>query len=555
MKFLSDLWAYIRHNVTSLRNIIELQRFFMALALFVSLSSFLFHLFMAREGRSYSWLTGLYWTLTVMSTLGLGDITFTSDAGRLFTMVVLVSGVGFFLVLLPLLFMEGQSAARVPRELPKEISGHIILTHDDPVARTLIHRLTQYRYPYVLLISDLSEALHLHDLGLKVMMGEIDNPSTFVKAQVGRAALVATTGRNAVNANVAFTVRDLSESVPIIATANDEAAVDILELAGCSHVLQLGNMLGQSLARRVSGGDAVTHVIGQLDQLFIAEATAAGTPLVGTTLRQSRLREQVGISLIGVWERGHFAVAGPETLIGPHTVLVLAGSLSQLQKYDARFGIYNFSDQPVIILGGGRVGRATGRALQQRKVDYCIVEQLADRIREPHPHIIGNAAEREVLESAGIMQAPTVVITTHDDDVNIYLTIYCRRLRPDIQIISRATQEKNIPTLHRAGADFVMSYASMGANAIFNLLERSDVLMVTEGLNVFKVSLPPALAGKTIYETAIRQITGCTVIALQEAEGLYINPDPAIPLAADAEMILIGTAAGERQFLQRFSKG
>jgi voltage-gated potassium channel len=234
---------------------------------------------------------------------------------------------------------------------------------------------------------------------------------------------------------------------------------------------------------------------------------------------------------------------------------VLAGSLSQLQKYDAQFGIYNVSDQPVIILGGGRVGRATGRALQQRKVDYCIVEQLADRIREPHPYIIGNAAEREVLESAGIMQAPTVVITTHDDDVNIYLTIYCRRLRPDIQIISRATLEKNIPTLHRAGADFVMSYASMGANAIFNLLERSDVLMVTEGLNVFKVALPPTLAGKTIYETAIRHITGCTVIALQEAEGLYINPDPAIPLAADAEMILIGTAEGERQFLQRVGRG
>jgi Trk K+ transport system NAD-binding subunit len=554
MKFLSDLLVYIRHNITSLRNVIQLQHFFMVLAVFVTLSSFLFHLFMAQEGRSYSWLTGLYWTLTVMSTLGLGDITFTSDAGRLFTMVILVSGVGFFLILLPFLFMEGQSAARVPRELPTDISGHIILTHDDPVSRTLINRLTHYGYPYVLLASDLSEALHLHDLGLKVMMGEIDNPSTFLNAQVGNAALVATTASNAVNANVAFTVRDLCETVQIIATASDEAAVDILKLAGCSHVLRLGNTLGQSLARRVSGGDAVTHVIGRFDQLFIAEATAAGTPLVGTTLRQSRLREQVGISLIGVWERGRFATAGPETLIGPHTVLVLAGSLAQLQKYDAQFGMYNVSDQPVIILGGGRVGRATGQALLERKVDYRIVEQRPDRMRDPHQYIIGNAAERDVLESASIMQAPTVVITTHDDDINIYLTIYCRRLRPDIQIISRATLEKNIPTLHRAGADFVMSYASMGANAIFNLLERSDVLMVTEGLNVFKVSLPPALAGKTIYETAIRQVTGCTVIALQEADGLYINPDPGVPLATDAEMILIGTAEGERQFLQRFGK-
>lgn len=555
MKFFSNFFAYFRYSITRLRNVIQLQHFFLVLAVFVILSSLLFHLFMAQEGRSHSWFTGLYWTLTVMSTLGLGDITFTSDAGRLFTMVILVFGVGFFLVLLPFLFMEEQSAARVPRELPNDIGGHIILTHDDPVSRALINRLTHYGHPYVLLVSDLSQALHLHDLGFHVMMGEIDNPSTFLKAQVGEAALVATTARNAANANVAFTVRDLSESVPIIATASDEAAVDILKLAGCSHVLRLGNMLGQSLARRVSGGDAVTHVIGRFDQLFIAEATAAGTPLVGTTLRQSRLREQAGISLIGVWERGRFATAGPDTLIGPHTVLVLAGSLPQLQKYDAQFGMYNVSEEPVIILGGGRVGRATGQALLDRKVAYHIVEQRPDRIRDPHQYIIGNAAERDVLESAGIMQSPTVVITTHDDDINIYLTIYCRRLRPDIQIISRATLEKNIPTLHRAGADFVMSYASMGANAIFNLLERSDVLMVTEGLNVFKVSIPPALVGKTIYETAIRQITGCTVIARQEAYGLSINPDPALPLTANAELILIGTAEGERLFLQRFGKG
>ncbi len=552
MKFFFDLLVYVRRNYTSRRNVIQLQRFFMVLVVFVISSNLLFHLFMAREGREFSLITGLYWTLTVMSTLGLGDITFTSDAGRVFTMGVLISGVVFLLVLLPLVFMEGQSAARVPRELSKDTSGHVILSHDDPVSRALINRLTHYGYPYVLMVPELSEALRLHDLGLKVVMGEFDNPVDLRRVQVDQAALVATTASNAVNANVAFTVRDITDTVPIIATASDEAAVDLLQLAGCSHVLQLGDMLGQSLARRVSGGDAITHVIGQFDQLFIAEATAAGTPLVGTTLQQSRLREQLGLSVVGVWERGHFATAGPDTPFGPHTVLVLAGSRSQLQKYDDHFGIYNVSEAPVIILGGGRVGRATGLALQERGIDYRIVEKLPERSLDPHKYIVGNAAEREILEKAGIMHAPSVVITTHDDDINIYLTIYCRRLRPDIQIISRATLERNVATLHRAGADFVMSYASMGANAIFNLLERSDVLMVTEGLNVFKVPLPPALVDKTIRETAIRQTTGCNVIAINADHALHINPDPALLLTAKAEMILIGTAEAENKFLQRY---
>jgi Trk K+ transport system NAD-binding subunit len=552
MKFFLTLFAYVRRYYTSRRQVTLMLRLLAVFAVLIAIYSVLFQYLMLHEGRTYSWITGVYWTLTVMSTLGFGDIIFMSDGGRIFTMVVLVSGVVFLLVLLPLLFMEGQSAARVPRELPRDANGHVVLCHYDEVTHALISRLTQYRFPYVLLVPDLSEALRLYDLGFRVVIGEIDLPETYQRIRVDRAALVATTASDAVNTNVAFTVREMAETVPIIATANDAAAVDILQLAGCSHVLQLGDMLGQSLARRVSGGDALTHIIGRFDQLLIAEATAARTPLVGRTLRQSRLRQDVGVSVVGVWERGHFASAGPETRLGPHTVMVLAGSEAQLHQYDTHFCMYNVADEPVVILGGGRVGRATGRALQGRGLDYRIVERAPERTHDTGKYIVGNAAEWEVLNKAGLMKAPTVVITTHDDDINIYLTIYCRRLRPDIQIISRATLERNVATLHRAGADFVMSYASMGANTVFNVLKRGDVLMVTEGLNVFKVPLPAALAGKTIAQLAIRQVTGCNVIAINVEGSMHINPDPTAPLPASAEIILIGTVEAEQQFLHHY---
>ncbi|MDQ7826444.1 MAG: ion channel [Candidatus Eremiobacteraeota bacterium] len=41
-----------------------------------------FHYIMAYEGHSHCWLTGIFWTLTVMTTLGFSDITFHSDLGR-----------------------------------------------------------------------------------------------------------------------------------------------------------------------------------------------------------------------------------------------------------------------------------------------------------------------------------------------------------------------------------------------------------------------------------------------------------------------------------------
>ena len=115
---------------------------------------------------------------------------------------------------------------------------------------------------------------------------------------------------------------------------------------------------------------------------------------------------------------------------------------------------------------------------------------------------------------AGIKEAPSVIITTHDDPTNIYLTIYCRRLRPDIQIISRANLERNISKLHTAGADLVMSYASMAANTILNLLKPGELLMLAEGLNIFRVVVPPSYVGKSLAESRIRTQTGCNVIAV-----------------------------------------
>lgn len=560
MKFLVSQLLHFWRDRPSRINAIALLRFLAILSGLVILYSILFHYLMAYEGRQESWITGFYWTLTVMSTLGFGDITFQSDLGRVFSTIVLMSGIIFLLVLLPFTFIEffyapwmkAQEIARAPTSLPKETEGHVIITQHDAVTSALVEKLTRYHYPYVILVQDLSEALRLHDLGYRVVRGELDNPETYRLLRVERAALVATTANDRLNTNVAFTVREVSESVPIIATANAPASVDILELAGSNHVVQLGEMMGQSLVRRVSGGDTMAHIIGRFGELLIAEATVRNTPLVGQTLAQSRLRERVGISVLGTWERGEFETARPDIRIEQGTVLVLAGSEEQIAQYNRLLCPEQPVSAPVLIIGGGRVGRAAGRALAERGMDYRIIELLAERVRESEKYIVGDAAELSVLVAAGIQEAPAILVTTHDDDTNIYLTIYCRRLRPHVQIISRARLERNIATLHRAGADFVLSYASMGSSAILNLLNRSNILMVAEGLDVFEMPIPANLVGKSIANLDIRQQTGCTVVALKRNGITTVNPDPHEPLAPDSQLILIGTVAAENRFLKRY---
>jgi voltage-gated potassium channel len=531
------------------------------LVLIVVVFSLLFQGLMAREGQDHSWLTGVYWTIVAMSTLGFGDVTFASDLGRMFSVLVVITGTMFMLVILPFTFiqffyapwLEARDAARAPRQLPSSTKGHVLLTGYGPVDKVLIQRLRQFRTPFAVLVPDLPTALALDAEGVPVMLGELDDPETYVRARADQAALVVATLSDPDNTNVAATVREHSSTVPIAALASSAASVDILEMAGCQQVVQLGDVLGRALARRVFGRDGRSHIIGQLDDLAIAEAAAAGTPLVGKTVREADLRGRFDLNVAGAWERGRFTLGRPDIVITANTMLLLSGTQERLAAYDAEFAAPRTAANLTVIIGGGRVGRVTARALAERGLDYRIVEQVRGRSLDPAKTVEGDAADLDVLNDAGLKEATSVVVTTHEDAVNIYLTLYCRKLRPDMLILSRSTLERNATTLHRAGADFVFSYASMGASTILNTLRGHRMLFVAEGLDVFTTPVPQVLVGKTLADSHLRQKTGCSVLAIRVGEQAAVPVDVSMPLPDGAEMILIGDREAEDRFFSRYS--
>ncbi len=522
-----------------------------------------FHYISLYEGQDHSWITGFYWVLVTMSTLGFGDIVFSTDLGRAYSMLVIFSGVLFLLVMLPFTFIEffyapwlkAQNQARAPKQLDRGTSGHVIITKLTAVTEALIKKLEAYKIDYVILEPDLQKAVDLSDLDYKVLNLDPTDYKTYERLCIKQAAMLVAADSDTINTNVTFTAREFSDSVKIVATANSADSVDILKLAGATQVIQLGDILGKALARRTLGGNARVHVIGHIDNLVIGEATVQETPLIGQTLKESNLRENIGVNVVGIWERGNFINPKPDTEIKNESVLVLAGTVEQLRKYDEIVSIYHISDDPVVIIGAGRVGRASAKSLEERQVDYRIIDKNPDRVElhDNGKYIHGDAADLEVLKKAGLENAHTVLITTHDDDVNIYLTIYCRQLKPDIEIISRATYERNVNTMHRAGADFVMSYASMGSNSIFNIMEDKDVMMLAEGLNIFNYQVDKKLAGKALIESNIRKKTGCTVIAVNcKNEQMLVNPPPDRVLRMNDEIILIGSSEGEVKFTKMY---
>ncbi len=565
MKALVPVVTSFLETRTSRQNLLALFKLLGVLAGLVTLYSVVFHLLMEHEGQDFSWMTGFYWTLTVMSTLGFGDITFYSDIGRLFSIIVLITGVVFLLVLLPFTFIEffyapwmkAQAAARAPRELPISTHRHVIMTQHGPVTKILIRMLEKHGFPYFFLVPTVPEALEMHDRDLPVVVGDLSDPETYEKARIDQAALVVTTRSDIINTNVTFSVREINETIPIIATARSNAARDALELAGVTDILSLEEIMGQALARRVVDSGSCAQEIGRVDELVIVEATGYNTDLVGKSVVECNMRARSGVTVVGVWQHGRLVPPDPATQIDEHTFFILSGTQQQIDTYNEIFGqtaTESGAKPNVIIVGGGRVGRATARALDDREIQWTIIEKEADRIQFPERSFVGDASEFDLLVKAGMHHATTVIVTTHDDDTNTFLTIFYRKLRPKAQIISRCTHESNVKRLHRAGADLVLSYASMGANSIFNELKGKENLLLAEGVSVFSTPVPHGLEGLTLAESSVPSQTGCSIVAIATGTQRDIDLKPDTLLPVGGTLTLIGSVESEERFLVHFAR-
>jgi voltage-gated potassium channel len=546
------------------QNLRPLVTLMIALAVTIVAFSIGFRLIMTNvEGREYSWLSAIYWTLTVMSTLGFGDITFHSDTGRAFSVVVLLTGLVLLLVVMPFAFirffyapwLEAQIRLRAPREAPAAVRDHVILCRHDGVAQGLIERLKLLEVPYFVIEPDPTAAGNLHADGVSVVTGDIDARKTYEALRAEHARLVFANLDDPTNTNITLTVREHAPDVTIAAIADDEDSVEVLGLAGATAVLALKHKLGEHLASRVNAGHLQAHVIGRFKDLLIAEFPVHKTNLAGRTIRDTRLRELTGLTVVGYWERGVLLPARADSVLGDYSVAVVVGTESQVTELNAMFVIYRPNENPVLVIGGGKVGRAATRALRARGVKVHLVEKEAAPgalAAEADRLIVGDAADRGVLLEAGLGNAPSVVLTTNDDAANIFLAIYCRKLNADIRIVSRITHERNLEAIHRAGADFVLSYGSLGVKSLLALLHRRELVVLGDGADLFVLKVPSSLVDKTLAESGIGARTGLNVIAIQQGEQLFTNPQASARLPKGGELIVIGTSEQRLAFARDF---
>ncbi len=560
MKFVGSQLAYYLKDQDFKRNSKVLLKYLVLLAMVIIVYSILFHFIMELEGQYHSWTTGFYWTLTVMSTLGFGDITFESDIGRAFSILVLLSGVVMLLILLPFAFirhfyvplLESKKKNRVPREVPNGTNDHILICSYDVIARDLIERLKQEKMPYYVIEDNLEEALEDHDEHVSVLFGELDKEETFRLANIQDAKLVLVNKDDIVNTKIILTLREIAPTIPIVAIATDNESIDVQQLSGADHVLPVKRWLGEQLANRINAQHAQSHPIGQYEDLSIAELPIQNTPLVSKTIRETGLREKFGVSVVGIWKRGRLKPMAGDEILAHDSVLVIIGNKEQLQNIDELFHGYLANPNPVLLIGGGKVGSAAAESLHKNGVLVNLIDHDPKVCKKVSPFcnevFAGEASDYQLLKEAGILEAPSVLLSTHDDTMNIYLASYCRNLNKEVRIVSRISEGRNIDIIHKAGANFVLSYATLGAEAVLSIAKGQELTILGEGITLFIISIPPSLEGKTLAESGIGAKTGLSVIAIKEKDQVATQLTAHTLLPTGAEIVMLGTTEMKHTF-------
>ena len=561
MKFVGSQLAYYLKDRNFKRNSKVLLRYLVLLVIVIFIYSILFHIIMARvEGQDHSWITGFYWTLTVMSTLGFGDITFASDIGRIFSIVVLLSGIVMLLIVLPFAFirhfyvplLESQNKNRVPRQVPLGAKDHILICSYDVIAQDLTERLKQESTPFYVIENELLKALEIHEDRIPVLFGELDNKETFILANIKDAKLVVVNRNDFENTKIILTIRDIAPTVPIVAIAADDESVDVQELSGANHVLPVKRWLGEQLANRVNAKRAKSQPVGQYEDLFIAELPVLNTPLVSKTIIEAGLRQKFGVSIVAISERGRLKPVHINEKLTLESVLVVIGNKNQLQSIDELFLDYNINSNPVLLIGGGKVGLAAAESLHKNDILVNLIDKDPEICKKASPFcnkvFAGRASDYKLLKKAGILKAPSILLSTNDDTMNIYLASYCRQLNKELRIVSRISEARNIDIIHRAGANFVLSYATLGSEAILSIFKGQELTVLGEGIMLFSILIPNRLEGKSLAESGIGAKTGLSVIAIKENSEVITLLSANTILPKGAEIVMLGNIEMRHKF-------
>jgi len=299
--------------------------------------------------ESMSFIDALYMTVITISTVGFGEVTSLSPAGRLFTIFLIIGGIAVISTGVTIIFssiIEGTFGEvlrrkRMEKKLDK-MSGHFIICGCGAVGHDVIREFIEAGMQFVLIEQDQDtiDKLTQEFPDLVFVMDDATQDDVLKTAGIERAhGIIATLGHDSDNLFVCLSARALNKKLRIIARVTEIESAGKLRRGGADYVFSPEKIGGVHLAaaalRPTVTSFLDTILKGKYLNLRLDEVVVkSGADIIGKTLKDTTISQDIGIiiSAIKPAEKDELIFnPGPDTVIHERDVLVVFGSPDQIQ--------------------------------------------------------------------------------------------------------------------------------------------------------------------------------------------------------------------------------
>ncbi len=295
-------------------------------------------------------LDAFYMTVITVGTVGFREVHPLSAAGRLFTMGLILTGVGaigFALVTVVDFLVEGHLGGMLEEKRMEKrllaMNGHHIVAGMGRVGSEVARAFSAERIPFVVVEKSPDCARRAAEEGWAVVEGDATEEPVLISAGIERAAsLVTALDTDAANVFVTLTARQLNPKLHIVARSTASTSEEKLRRAGADRAITptvIGGRRMAGMVLRPFVSDYLELVAqGDGGGLRLEEITLeAASALTGMSLREARLQDRTGALVLAVRGTGGDVVANPpsDTMLRVGDRLIVMGSSGQLESLAA----------------------------------------------------------------------------------------------------------------------------------------------------------------------------------------------------------------------------
>lgn len=291
-----------------------------------------------------------YMTVITVTTVGYREIHPMSRAGEVFTVTLLVTGVGmvfYAVTLFAARFVESGLSHRWEERrrtrMIQELANHYVVCGYGRIGRIIAEELRQQGVPFVIIERDPDLVHAVIEEGDLAVAADASNEDVLRRVRIDRArGLIAAVGTDAENVYTVLTARLLRPDLFIVSRAETDDAVSKLKQAGANRVVSPYRIGGVHIAQTALRPAVVDFVqlatsSSSLELAMEQVQVSAGAAMVGHSLSEASVRQRFGVMVVALQrgDRTEFNPS-PDRRLEVGDELVVIGSPENLRRFNAQ---------------------------------------------------------------------------------------------------------------------------------------------------------------------------------------------------------------------------